>query len=60
MSDNRADEKSLYVSVDRRAMTEPACYAPGFFMSRNDTHGSADRNISLAVGRQAKENDVRI
>jgi len=39
MSDNRAAEKGLYASVDRRAMTEPACFAPDFFMSRNDTHG---------------------
>jgi len=62
MSDNRAAEKGLYASVDRRAMTEPACFAPGFFMSWNDTHGSADRKISLAVrnrGRVQKPYEFR-
>jgi len=49
MSDNRAAEKGLYARVDRRAMTEPATFRAGFFVSRNDTHGSADRKISLAV-----------
>ena len=52
MSDNRAAEKGLYARVDRRAMTEPATFRAGFFVSRNDTHGSADRKISLAVGRR--------
>ena len=46
MSENRAAEKFCSVSVDRCARATPAIFAPVFLVSRNDTHGTADKKFS--------------